>query len=346
MVDGVAPAVEDGISPEECRENVELSGRPQGWVKNHFAYCKIELIVAYDRSCWGPFCRYLGYFSARVTTIGNAYNGLRNADFRGILDQMFVTGTAMGSRFTYEVDCAGDPSDSCRPGTDWVTKPSAQWKIDGEAELYFDSPAEVPDPVHGEQRATGVFDADYRWEFPGLQTERDGWETSVRFDSAWYLAQKQGAIFDRSIPWIGISKSNEDEDESADHIEHALNDPNDTVPRIDQDKHIPGGSRDDTVHRLYYDEERRDANREGFAKPACRVEWPNYSAEGKDCDEFPFASTYEGAARHLYEDIPYGMFSVRAIDKDDNQRVGSRLGVWYSFDRILDNDRFYVRILD
>jgi hypothetical protein len=347
MVDDMATVTDDGISPEECRENIELSGRPQGWVKNHFAWCAIELIGANHRACWGPFCRPLGNFLARVTTIGYTFNGLRQADFRGILDQMFVSGTARGSRFTYEVECAGDPDDSCRPGTDWVTKPSALWEVDSEAELYFHSPAEAPDPEHGEQRATGVFEADYRWEFPGqLTTESDGWDTSVRFDSAWYLAQKQGAIFDRSIPWIGISKTNEDEDESADHIEHALNNPNDTVPDIDEDKHIPGGSRDDTIHRLYYDDARRDANREDFAKPACRAEWPNYSAEGKDCDEFPFASTYEGAARHRYQDIPYGMFSVRAIDATDNQTVGRRLGVWYSFDRILDNDRFYVRILD
>jgi hypothetical protein len=48
--------------------------------------------------------------------------------------------------------------------------------------------------------------------------------------------------------------------------------------------------------------------------------------------------------RSRYDATPYGMFSVRPINAPDNQLAGSRLGVWYGDDRILDSDGFFVRI--
>jgi hypothetical protein len=36
------------ITPDECRDRSELSGRPQGWIKNHFSYCQLSGVVAVE----------------------------------------------------------------------------------------------------------------------------------------------------------------------------------------------------------------------------------------------------------------------------------------------------------
>jgi hypothetical protein len=165
----------------------------------------------------------------------------------------------------------------------------------------------------------------------------------VRFDSAWYLPQKQGSIFNRVTPWIAYSTNDPEVNQSAHHIQDAQRHPETTYPRV-AGKHIPGASADDPLHRLYRDRTRRRQNRESFAGPVCEQQWPGSPEPSQDCDEYRFSSTYEGAARHLYQDVPYGWFSVRPILFSDNQTAGRRLGTWYGADRILDGDAFYVRI--
>nr|WP_051831198.1 NucA/NucB deoxyribonuclease domain-containing protein [Streptomyces violens] len=69
----------------------------------------------------------------------------------------------------------------------------------------------------------------------------------------------------------------------------------------------------------------------------CNENTPGAPAAGKDCDEYPFRSTAEGAARYVYEGDEYkDDFSVRYIDPKENQEAGNRLLAWYQTDRILD----------
>jgi len=336
----------DDITVQECRERADLSGRAEGWIKNHFSYCQIGVMAAVQERCRWIFCRTVGAFSARVTLLGHAYNGLRNADWKVTIDQVAAFGSANGGRLTYEIECAGWPADdSCLPGSHDVTRGVQSWRRDGEADLPFFSPADPSSPSAGEQIDTGVFKAGGTFRFPnGFTRSAGGPETSVRFDSAWYLPQKQGSIFDRVMPYITYSKSDQEVKESARHIEDAQDHPETTYPRV-AGKRIPGASGDDPLHRLYHDGTRRRQNRETFAVPVCEQQWPGYAELSQDCDEYPFASTREGAARHLYEDVPYGWFSVRPILFSDNQTAGRRLGTWYGADRILDGDAFYVRIV-
>ncbi len=62
----------------------------------------------------------------------------------------------------------------------------------------------------------------------------------------------------------------------------------------------------------------------------------------EECDEFPFASTKQGAAHSL------GHFSVRAVPATENGKAGTALQDFYRLDRILydDLDHFFVEILD
>ncbi|MEU0097550.1 hypothetical protein [Streptomyces sp. NPDC006267] len=69
----------------------------------------------------------------------------------------------------------------------------------------------------------------------------------------------------------------------------------------------------------------------------CDENAPGAPAAGRDCDEYPFRSTAQGAARQLYEGDEYESdFSVRYVDPAENREAGNRLGAWCQTGRILD----------
>ncbi|QNP72215.1 hypothetical protein IAG44_24235 [Streptomyces roseirectus] len=343
----VSTLQEDDITPEECRENSDLSWRAEGWIKNHFSYCQITVLTAEQFRCWTIFCVPAGAFSGRITHMGYAYDGLRDVDWKVYVDEISSWGTSDAGSLKIEADCAGSTSDACvSGGFDQVTKLVPQWEADSEGSLLFHSWADPADASRGEQVKTGTFSFEYDFRADGGNKSADGPVTSVRFDSAWYLPKKEGSIFDRVTPWLSYSTKDSEVNESAWHIRDAQDHPESTYPRVDG-KRVPGASAADPLRRLYHDTARRDANRERFAVPVCQARWPGYPELSQDCDEYPFSATYEGAARHLYQPgVPYGQFSVRPVLFSDNQEAGSRLGAWYGRDRILDGDRFYVRIVD
>ncbi|WP_436843132.1 NucA/NucB deoxyribonuclease domain-containing protein [Streptomyces collinus] len=59
---------------------------------------------------------------------------------------------------------------------------------------------------------------------------------------------------------------------------------------------------------------------------------------GKQCDEYPVASTWQGASTGS------GNFSWRMIDATQNEEGGKALGRFYLYNRVLDKDKFLVWI--
>ncbi|UAL29658.1 hypothetical protein K8W59_18250 [Nocardioides rotundus] len=59
---------------------------------------------------------------------------------------------------------------------------------------------------------------------------------------------------------------------------------------------------------------------------------------GQDCDEFPFASTWDGCAQKPR------MCHARYISSTDNRGLGARLGEFYRKARVLGGDFFYVKV--
>jgi hypothetical protein len=78
----------------------------------------------------------------------------------------------------------------------------------------------------------------------------------------------------------------------------------------------------------------------------CKETWgPNYATGGKQCDEYPFKTTYEGTATSAADNpgLP-PRNSVRPINGSDNGLAGSRLGVFLGAQRLLDRDPFFVAV--
>ncbi|WP_368660827.1 NucA/NucB deoxyribonuclease domain-containing protein [Amycolatopsis sp. Hca4] len=99
-----------------------------------------------------------------------------------------------------------------------------------------------------------------------------------------------------------------------------------------------------TLHRAYYDTKLRDANRR-TSVASCVKNWgPDYTVrdDGRtnDCDEYPFATTYEGS--FTVTDSMIRSYAVRPVLSGHNQLVGSRLSTFVAEDHLLDGDAYYV----
>ncbi|WP_128819887.1 NucA/NucB deoxyribonuclease domain-containing protein [Streptomyces sp. S063] len=73
----------------------------------------------------------------------------------------------------------------------------------------------------------------------------------------------------------------------------------------------------------------------------CQVLGADYATSvpgvSRECDEYPFASTYEGAAQSKYDQTkPKDNFSARPLPKADNGAGGSILKIFMDRNRILD----------
>ena len=108
---------------------------------------------------------------------------------------------------------------------------------------------------------------------------------------------------------------------------------NSTNPGCRRTSSGPGGC----LHRTR-DPDRQMANRDDHAIPACRKIKPGYR-HPDSCDEFPFATTLEGAASTTND------FSVRIIPHRDNCSSGSRTGAFYLRNRIRDHSPFWVDVI-
>ncbi|NUL01932.1 hypothetical protein HRW07_01420 [Streptomyces lunaelactis] len=101
------------------------------------------------------------------------------------------------------------------------------------------------------------------------------------------------------------------------------------------------------MHRLYLNAQRRKGNR-AKAISNCRGHFgANYIQGGRDCDEYPFATTYEGAAQADYDPHAEKLnFSVLPVDSMQNQDAGRLLGQFSTQNRIIDGpeDGLLVKI--
>ncbi|WEH18461.1 NucA/NucB deoxyribonuclease domain-containing protein [Streptomyces sp. VNUA24] len=169
-----------------------------------------------------------------------------------------------------------------------------------------------------------------------------------RWDKASYLPKSAqgGAVFTYLVPLVYSTKAGSPEKAVADHIKTAFTKPGSTKP-TKAGKKVPGSSAQSPLHRLYHDNARRKKNR-STAVSACKKAFgKDYAKGGKECDEYPFATTYEGCAQNTYEpSAPKNNFSVRPLAKKDNGNAGNLLGQFMTLNRILDgdDDGFYVTI--
>ncbi len=169
-----------------------------------------------------------------------------------------------------------------------------------------------------------------------------------RWDKAKYLSKptQGGAAFTYLVPLVYSTKAGAPERAVAQHIKNAFTKPGTTKPD-NANKKVPGSTVQTPLHRLYHDNARRKKNRSTAVSTCKKFFGDDYAQGGKECDEYPFATTYEGCAQTTYEpSAPKDNFSVLPLAKKDNGNAGNLLGQFMTLNRILDgdDDGFYVTI--
>ncbi|MEU7180991.1 MULTISPECIES: NucA/NucB deoxyribonuclease domain-containing protein [Streptomyces] len=177
-----------------------------------------------------------------------------------------------------------------------------------------------------------------------------------RWDAAPYLKNSTGGGTPAnrgaaSFAYLGFlhysTKDSAPERGVAEHIKTAYFHPSLTKP-INPGKRVAGREPANPLHRIVADAARHDRNRDLAVADCKRYFGPGYSENNtKDCDEFPFASTLEGAAEFEYTgDVMKNNYSVLPVNKKQNGDAGILLKSFYAKNRIIDglDDSFLVQI--
>ncbi|WP_432068663.1 NucA/NucB deoxyribonuclease domain-containing protein [Streptomyces sp. C10-9-1] len=199
-----------------------------------------------------------------------------------------------------------------------------------------------------------VYEPFVKLTFPTPYTSPNTGRVSVgflagRWDAASYLFNKTGGGNPKKkggaalpvVPTLPYSsKAGAAERAVAQHLKDAHTNPVATKPANPR-KAVPGFDLKRTLHRLQHDASRAKANRRAAIATCVKYWGPNYATSvpgvQRECDEYPFASTYEGAAQHKYDQTkPADNFSARPLPKADNGAGGTILKVFMDRNRILD----------
>ncbi|WP_225827124.1 NucA/NucB deoxyribonuclease domain-containing protein [Streptomyces naphthomycinicus] len=231
------------------------------------------------------------------------------------LVQVSASGDAKGSSANGKGTCKG----KCKVNDSKF--PSQKMGQDKEAvgQFFFDTTIKAR-PKGDKGNGTGTAHWKFtnpRWAAPTNEITLSS--PTVRCDNALPGTSRIGCVMPY-IPELVYSKRGEFP-ELAKHIEYAQN-----------TKHLPGKHGTSKYLTRLTDKAKIKKNR---AK-ACPSSRPRPA--GKECDEYPFASTWQGASTGS------GNFSWRMIPKKQNQDGGKALGNFYLYNRILEKDRFLVWI--
>jgi hypothetical protein len=270
------------------------------------------------------------------------------------LDDILVTHPSLnGAKLKIDMVCESkvNPGD-CKEDPDFppTERTIAQWKNTNFSTEIFTSEAPPPTDANPDQLGYMEFWPKLTLTHAPRKFKKsiDGIKQTVRYDSAKYMFAFpnqyfwQGAVFSKATPIFNVPVTKPEFSmlaEAGQHWKFAMDHSDQTKPQM-VGKKIPGAVGDSTLTRMYtkrhQDEYNRNRNK---TRRTCDREFGDEDRTGKQCDEYPFASTWEGSATNGLDN-----FSVRMISTESNGAAGTWLGAWYAYDRILDGDTFNVQV--
>ncbi|GAA1426807.1 hypothetical protein GCM10009601_36700 [Streptomyces thermospinosisporus] len=353
-----APEPARTMTYSECVKG--LGGDKKFYVKSRFAVCNGASFL----QTWMRNGKPIGASSFNVRAVGTIAKNSRTITFQYYFTDFSTTGTtgAAAMRITLKASIPQSwPSGASytRAGNLPGTKTFAELK----AQRTFKETVTAK-PGQGKGSADllfAVYEPAISYKPPApwqLSGDLGGklFMLAPRWDAASYLANSTGggtpakkgaATFSYVTPLTLSAKQGAEERAEAAHIRQAFLVPQDTKPYMSAKK-VPGQTAKDPLHRTV-SAARINKNRAEAIKQCKRYWGANYTQGGTlECDEYPFASTYEGATEPEFDaDAKKFNFSVKPIAKDDNKAGGSILKSFYAKNRIVDgmDDGFIVKIV-
>ncbi len=352
LPDTVAAAGYDYYTFDSCRN--DFGGGEEPKYRNHFASCLVVDGTYPHLECGQSGCVPTGLYRFRFTQIGFGSRTSQTMRFQAALDDWSSEGSVdAGDDFTLRFTCTDFKDDDVCVNShpDPQTRTIGQWMADGVLpEVVLDTSGSVGggDLVHRDADKVNYHQLHtFSWgEGPG----RGELIAPFRCDAAPYLGG--GACLFHNVDAVHhVSLLPEDgvQDEAL-HILLAQTVPEATKPGT-PGKSIPGSIESGApLTRLYpgYDDNGQYNRNHDVAVATCRQFWGADYARGpdgpRDCDEYPYRSTFEGAYRSvLFPDAPWS-YSAWPIASAQNQKAGRELGAWYLSDHILHGDKFFVKV--
>ncbi|EPH41034.1 NucA/NucB deoxyribonuclease domain-containing protein [Streptomyces aurantiacus] len=338
------------IDFKKCQDD-PLGHRTQGRVLNHFNFCRWGYNTAIKLGGQG---QVEGSVSFRETEVGTGSDGDRKGFINVKTDELKAQGIfsdQAGSVMSFSptaTPTSGSGVGACKAdfgnGNDIHTLPVAGWR-DQYVAYEVRSSESGGDQSRIDKPAYCAFQTHYQVTSPrGVVTPWNNGPTGgFRFDSATYMGNygNKGAVFNRVTPNFSYDRKDTSVKGVAEHVFEALHAPQLTYPKK-ADKDIPGyiwHGEWQPIHRNYskFDAQSKkvaDGNKREKDKACAGLNRPAQH----DCDEFPFASTKEGAGKGD------GNFSVRMVPESENRSAGAKLVNWYGKDRILDGDAYGIYV--
>ena len=334
----------------DCMSSEGVYGNVAKAMNGLYSCSGSPVTVVQYRCFFGVFCEPVGTASFTMTTIGYANNRSRTLAFAGLMRDFVYAGdysALLGAPITVSMSCAPTPGygtacESTYPTED--TRTISEWETTAMQSAYFEWSTPATDGVDADMFS--------RYDFSTKVALRGGAGGSLTYGAGVFRCDNAAVFAAQGIPpgcvfmtaaerFERLSLTDPEVTQAANHVNTAIWHPELTIPPADY-KVIPGG--DSTGIPLTRQTDRRaiNANRRR-SRGACMKYDSNYKQNRNsktnplDCDEFPFASTHEGAASG-------GDFSVRGISRPDNQAAGRRLGDWYNTFRVLDGQSFFVGV--
>ncbi|WP_146104276.1 DNRLRE domain-containing protein [Nonomuraea solani] len=182
--------------------------------------------------------------------------------------------------------------------------------------------------------------------------------TFIQCDSASYIyAGTGGCVFGDVVSSVQ-HKLGQYYDAAYKHFWTACYAPNATYPILlklakfpaVKEKSIPGCLDSSKVMKSNYlhriDGPEGDNNRDSITRPQCRWLWGSSvgGSSGNDCDEFPFASTWERWNNpYPGANLTRAGYSLCPIPAAENQKAGTLMTNFYARERLLVGDPFFVQ---
>lgn len=331
---------------QECAGRSAEAARTNGWTRSRFEHCFHKRHESYLFTNSG---QYMGFFKFDIWVLGFTPDGSRRVDYVINVDKFELSAQLSGDLTWLTIGhegCAGRSDIAC----------SAPLQRSDSSNAWYAQPRMDPITITSPDTAgSGDFlTVALTSRFNVVVEYRNGITTPdevnalavshVRFDSAGSKlgnGKHKGAVFTDHVPTLELPLTGAGIDEEARHVDDAQNNPERTFPsRVG--KNVPGKTT--PLHRLMNSTE-ADANHRGAVGICTNVWGPEYAAGGQECDEYPFKTTYEGSSKSTGGNPSQWNGSARPINGPQNRAAGTKLGVFYGENRILDNDAFYVKVI-
>lgn len=329
-----AAGVEPPSNYEYCTAN-DASYTSLGYAYDRFFLCKVGGYLFTKTVIVNGVAKEVGRVSIRLTTIVRFSRNSRLITVGNRVDQVQQTGDYARDTSTImnvSYDCIVSSLTSCS-GTSGQGRGIGQWITNPYLDQTFTPSTGSGLDARGLARARG------RVSVAGAGAVKTvfGPSNQLRCDTATYVPGGTRCLMPNVLPVLSYSTSDSAVNEAARHIFEAQVTPERVVPAAGQS--IPGRVEGPWLHRIYYDTAKRDANRAAAVRQCVASNGSGYTQGGvKSCDEYPFASTAEGAANGNTR------WSARVITATDNSTAGSRLGAFYGQQAVLDGDSLAVNI--